>query len=471
MEFIEYPVSAVMKLWHMALTAMGAGDATAWTASIALLVLTVRLFLVPFAYRAYRSTRILVNLRPALSALDEEYKDRLSQPERRELLKKRRELQLANGYRMRDGCVPALIQIPFFIGLYRILLQVARPTDLEAASHPGIGALSGDDVAHFLDADILGVPLAAYSTMADEQFAFLGTTGGEVFTFAVPLCITAAVFTTLNMAYSIYRNWLTLDENNGTARAMFKLLFFLAPVAILVPIVFGLAGPAPAAIMCYWVMNNLWTMTQNIGLHLVLDRQVPYSEEFRAHRAEVGAARKQRRGEIRDAEKAFAARSRERAARIGELEATLRQSSLDSVRAEAADEHSRLEAEEAADREATDRLVRREKLERAERRARQRELQRQAIAAKRAAKKATKASGTEETGECAGEPAEPGTDQASLAETAAQTGGSGPAGAAAAVPGRHATPVRNSTGGRHRLPETEDETGPRPYRGRHRLHR
>ncbi|MDN6325138.1 MAG: hypothetical protein L0J70_06990, partial [Corynebacterium sp.] len=66
MEFIEYPVSAVMKLWHMALTAMGVADATAWTASIALLVLTVRLFLVPFAYLAYRSTRVLVNLRPAL---------------------------------------------------------------------------------------------------------------------------------------------------------------------------------------------------------------------------------------------------------------------------------------------------------------------------------------------------------------------------------------------------------------------
>ncbi|WP_312978976.1 membrane protein insertase YidC [Corynebacterium sp.] len=458
MEFIEYPVSAVMKLWHMALTAMGVADATAWTASIALLVLTVRLILVPFAYRAYRSTRILVNLRPALSALDEEYKDRLSQPERKELMKKRRELQLSNGYRLRDGCLPALVQIPFFIGLYRILLQVARPTDLEAASHPGIGALSGTDVSHFLEADILGIPLAAYSTMSDEQFAFLGTTGGEVFTFAVPLCITAAVFTTLNMAYSIYRNWLTLDENNGTSRAMFKLLFFMAPVAILVPIVFGLAGPAPAAIMCYWVMNNLWTMTQNIGLHLVLDRQVPYSEEFRRHRAEVGAARKQRRKEIREAEKAFTERSRARSTRIKELDATLHRSSLDSVRAEAAEERDRLTAEEAADREATDRLVKREKLERAERRARQRALQRQAIAEKKAAKAAesTESVETAEAAEAAEvAPPAPGSDAGAPDETEA------------ADATAHSAP----RGGRHRLPEPDEDAGLSPYRGRHRLNR
>lgn len=455
MEFIEYPVSAVMKLWHMALTAMGVADATAWTASIALLVLTVRLILVPFAYRAYRSTRILVNLRPALAALDEEYRDRLSQPERKELMKKRRELQLANGYRLRDGCVPALIQIPFFIGLYRILLQVARPSDLEAASHPGIGALSGEDVSHFLDADILGIPLAAYSTMSDEQFAFLGTTGSDVFTFAVPLCITAAVFTTLNMAYSIYRNWLTLDENNGTSRAMFKLLFFMAPVAVLVPIVFGLAGPAPAAIMCYWVMNNLWTMTQNIGLHLVLDRQVPYTEEFRQHRAEVGAARKQRRKEIREAEKAFSERSHARSTRIKELDATLRQSSLESVRTQASEERDRLTAEEAADRESTDQLVKREKLERAERRARQRALQRQAIAAKKAAKAAetTESTGsTESTG--VGEPAPDNT-----------------AGEPDMTDSPDATAHSATRGGRHRLPEPDEDTGLSPYRGRHRLDR
>ncbi|MEY8567585.1 membrane protein insertase YidC [Corynebacteriaceae bacterium 7-707] len=458
MEFIEYPVSAVMKLWHMALTAVGVSDTTAWTASIALLVLTVRLFLVPFAYRAYRSTRILVNLRPALAALDEEYRDRLSQPERKELLKKRRELQLSNGYRMRDGCVPALIQIPFFIGLYRILLQVARPSDLEATSHAGIGALSGEDVSHFLGADILGVPLAAYSTMSDEQFSFLGTTDSEVFTFALPLCITAAVFTTLNMAYSIYRNWMTLDENNGTARATFKMLFFLAPVAILVPIVFGLAGPAPAAIMCYWVMNNLWTMTQNIGLHLVLDRQVPYSEEFSRHRAEVGAARRQRRREVKQAEKDFQERSRARTARIRELEATLRQSSLETVRTEAAVERDRLTAEETSDREATDRVVKREKLERAERRARQRALQRQAMEEKRTAKREAKNR----------KDADAGASGQAEVPAAPSTADEAPRPSAAAEPSEAPAPSRTG-GGRHRMPDADDETSRRPYRGRHRL--
>lgn len=435
-----------MKLWHMALTALGVSDASAWTASIALLVLTVRLFLVPFAYRAYRATRVLVNLRPALSALDEEYKDKLSQPERRELQKKRRDLQKENGYRIRDGCIPALIQIPFFIGLYRILLQVARPSDLEASSQPGIGALSSEDVSHFLEADIFGTPLAAYSTMSDEQFAFLGTTASEVFWFALPLCITAAVFTTLNMAYSIYRNWLTLDENNGTSRVMFRMLFFLAPVAILVPIVFGLAGPAPAAIMCYWVMNNLWTMTQNIGLHLILDRRVPYSEEFRAHRAEVGASRKERRAENQKVAGDFALRSRARTTRLKELDVTLRFSALADVRADAAEERDRLLSEAEDDRAETDKFIKREKLERAERRARQRALQREAIQAKKAAK-------AEKAGEA--EPTEAAVEGAAEGE------------AAHAAAGARDDAEADATG-----TSTADQDSPRPtspYVGRHRL--
>src|SRR5699024_5177925 len=110
--------------------------------------------LLPFAYRAYRSTRVLVNLRPAMAALDAEYADRFTSADRKELLAKRRELQKAEGYRVRDGCVPALIQLPIFIGLYRFLLRVARPQDLEAAAHSGIGALNSAEVSDFLQAEI-----------------------------------------------------------------------------------------------------------------------------------------------------------------------------------------------------------------------------------------------------------------------------------------------------------------------------
>lgn len=293
MQIIEYPVSLVMKAWHAALTALGMDAVDAWPLTILLLVLTVRLILLPFAYRAQHSSRMLINLRPALAALDREYAGNKDPEAVKEKMNRRRALQREGGYRMRDGCIPSLIQIPVFLGLYRILLTVSRPTDLENAEHQSIGALNSTDVDQFLDAKVFGVPLPAYSVMTDERFTFLGTTSSEVFRVALPLCTIAAILTTLNMAYSVRRNWMTLDEDSALARGLFKFLIGMTPFVLLFPLFFGLAGPAPVAIMCYWVANNLWTVAQNVGLNLVMDRKAPYTEEFLSHRKDAAARRKQ----------------------------------------------------------------------------------------------------------------------------------------------------------------------------------
>ncbi|WP_297006963.1 membrane protein insertase YidC [uncultured Corynebacterium sp.] len=295
MQIIEYPVSLVMKGWHLLLTSLGMDAVSSWPLTIALLVLTVRLILLPFAYRAQYSTRMLINLRPALTALDAEYAGVKDRDRIREKMARRRQLQEAGGYRMRDGCVPSLIQIPFFLGLYRILLTVSRPPDLETGVHRSIGALDSTDVSQFLQAEVFGVPLPAYSVMTDERFGFLGTSSSEVFRTALPLCLIAAVLTTGNMAYSVRRNWTTLDEDSSLARGLFKFMVLMIPMVLIFPLAFGLAGPAPVAIMCYWVLNNLWTIAQNVGLQLVMDRKAPYSQEFLDHRRQAGIRRRQLR--------------------------------------------------------------------------------------------------------------------------------------------------------------------------------
>lgn len=295
MQLIEFPVSLVMKAWHVILTSLGMDAVSSWPVTIILLVLTVRLILLPFAYRALKSTRMLINLRPALASLDKEYAGVKDRDALREKMRRRKEVQHNGGYRMRDGCVPMLIQIPVFLGLYRILLTVSRPPDLETGAHRSIGALNSTDVGQFLQAEVFGVPLPAYSVMTEERFAFLGTSSSEVFRVALPLCLTAAVITTGNMIYSVKRNWTTLDEESAFARGMFKFLVLLVPFSLGFPLVFGLAGPAPVAIMCYWVMNNLWTLVQNVGLQVMMDRKVPYSEEFLVHRKEARVRRRERR--------------------------------------------------------------------------------------------------------------------------------------------------------------------------------
>lgn len=300
-QIIEYPVSLVMKAWHVLLTSLGMDAVAAWPLTVVLLVVTVRLVLVPLAWRAQYSTRLLVNLRPAMTALELEYRGRTDRAAVREKMQRRRDMQKEGGYRLRDGCMPALVQIPFFLGLYRILLTVSRPTDLETATHRGIGVLDSTDVSEFLQSSVFGVPLPAYSVMTEERFAFLGTTSTEVFHAALPLCLAAAVFTTANMAYSLRRNWITLDVDSALARGMFRFMVLMVVVVFVFPLTFGLAGPAPVAIMCYWVLNNLWTLVQNICMHLLLDRKAPYSAEFLEFRRIAGIRRRQLKPLIRQA--------------------------------------------------------------------------------------------------------------------------------------------------------------------------
>ena len=111
-----YPVSGVIKLWHVLLTALGADPISSWIASLFLLVMTVRLILLPFAYAQYKSTRIQVNLRPVINQIREEYKDKPGTAARKERIAKEQKARKDAGYRLSAGCLPVVIQLPFVLG-------------------------------------------------------------------------------------------------------------------------------------------------------------------------------------------------------------------------------------------------------------------------------------------------------------------------------------------------------------------
>ena len=144
MIIVEYPVALVLKLWHVLFTKVfGIAPSTAWIVAVIFLVLTVRSLLAPLTLRQIRSSRNLANLRPQLHELSQEYVGRTDADSRKELNQRRKQIQLEGGYRMRDGCLPALIQIPVFLGLYRMLLRVARPNGVvDPDELQGFGPLS-----------------------------------------------------------------------------------------------------------------------------------------------------------------------------------------------------------------------------------------------------------------------------------------------------------------------------------------
>lgn len=294
---LEYPVALVLKGWHWLLAGLFSLDATtAWLYSIPLLVITVRVCLLPLIYRQNRSSRLLAQVRLDLRELREQYPDKKDREAQRELRAKRKEMYASVGYKVSDGCLPLLIQIPVVMGLYRLLLHVARPREGLDAVHHGRGPLSGEDVSQFLQADFFHVPLPAYVAMSPERLANLGTTAEDVFRVALPLILFASVCTTANFVYSLRRSLRTMDYSVKSSHVVMKIMWCMAPVILLFPWLFGLLGPAPLAILIYWVCNNLWTATQAFALQAWLNRTHPYPEEFLADvRAQKERLREEKR--------------------------------------------------------------------------------------------------------------------------------------------------------------------------------
>ena len=108
------------------LTPLGAGLATA--AAIVVFTAAVRLLLSPLSYHAYRGQAAMTALQPKIAELRKRY---ASQPER--LQRELTALYRAEGSGLLAGCLPLLLQLPFFSVMYRLFLSptvAGRPNDL-----------------------------------------------------------------------------------------------------------------------------------------------------------------------------------------------------------------------------------------------------------------------------------------------------------------------------------------------------
>jgi YidC/Oxa1 family membrane protein insertase len=113
------PIDAAYRLVSAlagALAPLPAGLAAA--AAIIAFTIMVRLLVLPLGYYAFRGERARVRLAPRVQEL---YRRHSGQPER--LRRELSELYAAEGTGMFTGCLPALLQLPFFWVVYRLFLS------------------------------------------------------------------------------------------------------------------------------------------------------------------------------------------------------------------------------------------------------------------------------------------------------------------------------------------------------------
>lgn len=209
MDLFAYPVSLVMKFWHWALSFVVDPDSgIAWVGSVLLLVVTVRLLLLRSMWRQQYSMRKMAQLAPKMKELQLKYSGRKSPEDRQEQAKEMQELYSGAGVNPAAGCLPLLVQIPVFIGLYHVLLNFSpRGVSIEEASTMTNGAFGPDQVSSFLRAEIFGIPLASYIRMPQEVMDSLhpGLERADILMLAVPLFVLAGIATFINMWNSFRR--------------------------------------------------------------------------------------------------------------------------------------------------------------------------------------------------------------------------------------------------------------------------
>lgn len=291
LEFIYYPVSWIMWVWHWLFAHITpdtpGGSGIAWTLSVVFLVFTLRAILYKPFVKQIATTRKMQQINPELQAMRKKYAN-----DRVKMTEEIQKLQKEHGFNPVLGCLPMLLQIPVFIGLFHVLRSFNRMGEgfgqlsmtAEETRANGNYAFSPELVQNFLDARLFGVPLSANITQPEWQWEAFSPDGAVDFTrvqiaiVVVPIMIVASFATHMNSRASVSRQTPEALENPQT-RIMNQLALYVFPLGILA------TGPFfPVAILLYWVSNNLWTYAQQ---HIVFGRIEREEQEQKDEKAQA----------------------------------------------------------------------------------------------------------------------------------------------------------------------------------------
>jgi YidC/Oxa1 family membrane protein insertase len=265
LNFIYYPVSAILWFWHQVFGfVLGANNGFAWALSVIFLVFTLRTLLIKPFIGQVRSMRKMQEFSPQIKKLQEKYKG-----DKTKLAEEMQKLQKEHGVNPLGGCLPVLVQLPVFIGLFHVL-RGFQP------SYPYNYVFDREEILSFLDADIFGVRLSdsilggqaalGHFSLSSAQF------NPSAIVVCLPLMIVASVATHFTARVS-QQHQSPAAAANPQAAIMGRLTMWLFPLGVLV---FG--AFFPVAILLYWLSNNSWTLTQQ---YLVYNKIAREDEEKR----------------------------------------------------------------------------------------------------------------------------------------------------------------------------------------------
>ena len=148
---IEWAVAWLMVKFHALLSLfMEADSGITWVLSIVGLTAVVRTLIIPLFVRQIRASRAMQMVSPELQAVQKKYKGKTDQESRQKMAEETMAVYKEAGASPFSSCLPVLLQMPIFFGLFRVLYnklpdaaEGEGPGDESAA--PTSGSEDGND--------------------------------------------------------------------------------------------------------------------------------------------------------------------------------------------------------------------------------------------------------------------------------------------------------------------------------------
>ncbi|MFP7761813.1 membrane protein insertase YidC [Marisediminicola sp. LYQ134] len=272
---IKWVIEAILVAFHSLLTAAGLnGDAgLTWVLSIVGLVLVVRAALIPIFVRQIKSQRRMMEVAPQLKKIQDKYKGKKDQFSREAMQRETMALYKRTGTNPLASCLPLLLQMPIFFGLFSVLQNAQREL-------VGVGLLNAELSRSFGESSLFDIaPLRLAISTADGNVAVI---------------VTAAIMVVLMTASQFITQLQIMSKNQSPEMKNSPMFKQQRILLYILPLVFLFSGfTFPLGVMFYWLVSNIWTMVQQFIV--IRNMPTPGSEAALARENRI-AKKAQRRG-------------------------------------------------------------------------------------------------------------------------------------------------------------------------------
>jgi len=248
--FLTGPIEFILQGIHAVLVGMGM-DENSWGISIVAMTVIIKLVTYPLTKTQLESTTRMQQLQPEIKGIQAKYQ---SNPE--VMNQKIAEVYQTNQVNPLAGCLPAIVQLPVFIGLYRAVLDLAKENKLDQPflflpnlEGPTYGAdpSSGSDwlFKNWVD----GVPSLGW----EDTAAFL----------SIPIILVVSQSISQKL---MQPKDMTPEQEAAQNNIVLKLL----------PLLIGwFSINVPAALGVYWITNNFITTALSVQIRTSLENNPP----------------------------------------------------------------------------------------------------------------------------------------------------------------------------------------------------